>query len=183
MTKGHEFLIDYAKKRCDVLYVFVVEEDLFYFSTSERMMLVKEVIKDPDVIVLTTGNLMTARFTFPEYFTKDKDNMQQSANLMPELHFCIFGSVISPLLGIGKRFVGAEIPGTVTDIYNEKLKRYLPSYGVEVEVVERVKTADDHVISASDVRRMIEVADFEQLYKLLPSAVVDYVYRKWNVKR
>ena len=67
ITKGHEYLINIAKSKCDILYVFVVEDNSFEFTTTERFNLVKTVIKNPDIIVLTTGNLMTAKYTFPAY--------------------------------------------------------------------------------------------------------------------
>lgn len=180
ITKGHEHLIAHAKQNCDILYLFIVEEDEFYFSTAERMMLVKEIINDPNIIILTTGTLMTAKFTFPEYFTKDKANIQQSANQMPQLHFQIFGGVVAPLLGITKRFVGTEMPGSVTDVYNKKLMKYLPSYGVEVEIIDRLEREDGLQISASDTRRMIETGDFEKLSLNISEPVVEYIKKKWK---
>ena len=182
ITKGHEYLINYAKQNCDLLYVFIVEEDMFYFSTAERMMLVREIIKDPNVIIVTTGTLMTAKFTFPEYFTKDKACVQESANFMPELHFQIFGGVVAPLLGITKRFVGTEIPGSVTDVYNGKLMKYLPTYGVKVEIIERLERNDGHEVSASDTRRMIEAGEFDKLSMNLSEPVVNYIKKKWKAK-
>lgn len=183
ITKGHEYLIAHAKQNCDVLYVFIVEEDKFYFSTAERMLLVKEVINDPNIIIVTTGTLMTAKFTFPEYFTKDKANIQQSANQMPQLHFQIFGGVVAPLLGITKRFVGTEVLGSVTDVYNKKLMKYLPSYGVEVEIINRLERKDGIQVSASDTRRMIEAGEFDNLYLNLSEPVVKYITKKWKEKR
>lgn len=175
VTKGHEYLIAHAKQNCDILYIFIVEEDKFYFSTAERMMLVKEVVNDPNIAILTTGTLMTAKFTFPEYFTKDKANFQESANQMPELHFQIFGSVVAPILGITKRFVGTEVAGSVTDIYNQKLMRHLPLYGIEVEVINRLEREDGVEVSASDARHMIEAGEFDKLKLNLPEAVVEYI--------
>lgn len=182
ITKGHEYLINYAKNNCDLLYVFIVEEDMFYFSTAERMMLVREIIKDPNVIIVTTGTLMTAKFTFPEYFTKDKASVQESANLMPQLHFQIFGGVVAPLLGITKRFVGTEVPGSVTDVYNGKLMKYLPTYGIKVEIIERLERNDGHEVSASDTRHMIEAGEFDKLSMNLSEPVVKYIKKKWKVK-
>lgn len=182
ITKGHEYLINYAKKNCDILYVFIVEEDSFFFSTAERMILVKEIIKDPNIIIVTTGSLMTAKFTFPEYFTKDKIKRQESAYLMPQLHFQIFGGIVAPLLGITKRFVGTEIPGTVTDVYNEKLKQILPSYGIEIIVIKRLESKDGEVVSASETRRIIEAGEFNKLNKYLSDPIIKYIKKKWNVK-
>lgn len=182
ITKGHEYLINYAKQNCDLLYVFIVEEDMFYFSTAERIILVREVIKDPNIIIVTTGTLMTAKFTFPEYFTKDKANKQESANLMPQLHFQIFGGVVAPLLGITKRFIGTEVPGSVTDVYNEKLMKYLPTYGVKVEIIDRLERNDGQAVSASDTRHMIEAGEFDKLSLNLSEPVVNYIKKKWQIK-
>lgn len=180
ITKGHEYLIAYAKRNCDILYVFIVEEDKFYFSTAERMMLVKEIINDPNIIILTTGTLMTAKFTFPEYFTKDKANIQQSANQMSQLHFQIFGGVVAPLLRITKRFVGTEESGSVTDVYNKKLMKYLPSYGIEVEIIDRLEREDGFKISASETRHLIEIGDFQKLSLNVSEPVVEYIKKKWK---
>ena len=70
-TRGHRYLIESAAKQVDTLYVFVVEEDKSFFPFTERLMLVRNGIKDlSNVIVLPSGKFMISSLTFPEYFVK-----------------------------------------------------------------------------------------------------------------
>ena len=41
-TLGHLYLIEYAAKEVDQLFIFVVEEDASFFSFDDRIMLVRE---------------------------------------------------------------------------------------------------------------------------------------------
>ncbi len=184
VTKGHEYLINEAKKRCDCLYVFVVEENRFFFSTTERLNMVKRVINDPNIIVLTTGSLMTAPFTFPEYFNQEHNNTNNDSFDIPLLHFQIFGSIIAPLLNIKLRLVGEETSGTVTDLYNKKLLAILPCYGIKVEVIPRIKTIKGKIISASTVRSYVEKKDFESLEEFISPSVLEFIkYRKYGIAK
>ena len=117
ITKGHEHLIKIAKSQCDLLYVFIVEEDSFEFSTSERMDLVRAVVSDSDIVIMSTGKVMTARYTFPDYYQKSHTKSEMGINPMSDLHFYLFGTVVAPILGITKRFVGEEVVGSVTLVY------------------------------------------------------------------
>ena len=181
ITKGHERLISYAKRHCDLLYLFIVEEDLFFFSTAERMMLTRSVISDPDIIIVSTGNLMTAEFTFPEYFSKDKNHIISQEDI-PDFHCNIFGGFVCPLLGITKRFVAEEIEGSVTDRYNEKLLSVLPKYGVDVEVIPRFKTNNNTVISSSIVRSLIENKEWDNLSLFVSKPIKEYIEAKWKMR-
>ena len=177
LTKGHEYLIGQAKSKCDLLYVFIVEENSFYFTTTERLNIVRSVIKDPNIVILTTGNVMTARYTFPDYYQQNHTKTDVSLGLMSDLHFFLFGSVVAPLLNITKRFVGEEVKGSVTDYYNNKLLAILPSYGIEVEIIPRLCCSDGTVISASLVRELIDKQDGDSLSKLISPVVVEYIKR------
>lgn len=182
ITLGHEYLIKYAKRQCDILYVFVVEEDMFLFSTAERMLLIHDVINDPNIIVISTGNLMTAKFTFPEYFSKGQQDYRITHKDIPDIHCDIFGGFVCPLLGITKRFVGDEESDSVTAAYNEKLITILPKYRVEVVKIHRLETSDNIAISSSTVRRIIESKSFSLLSSLVSDPVKEYIEAKWKVK-
>lgn len=182
ITLGHEYLITFAKKQCDILYVFIVEEDMFYFSTAERMLLVHDVINDPNIIVLSTGNLMTAKFTFPEYFSKGQQEHSITHKDIPDIHCDIFGGFVCPLLGINTRFVGDEKSDSVTAAYNEKLITILPKYGVDVVKIHRLETTDNIVISSSTVRRIIESKSFSLLSNLVSKPIQEYIEAKWKAK-
>lgn len=41
-TLGHRYLVEYAAAQCDVLHLFVVEEDRSMFSSQVRLRLVRE---------------------------------------------------------------------------------------------------------------------------------------------
>jgi [citrate (pro-3S)-lyase] ligase len=182
ITKGHEFLINEAKKQCDILYVFVVEEDRFFFSTTERLFMVKQTIKDPNIVVLTTGNLMTASFTFPEYFNKEHAIPQKDNKTIPQFHFQIFGTIVAPLLGINVRFIGSEIEDSVTDAYNKMLMKYLPPMGIKVILIPRLQTSDKQIISASTVRKYIESRNLDALSHYVSPVIMDLIQNKWDKK-
>ncbi len=176
LTKGHEHLIHIAKSKCDLLYVFVVEEDSFEFTTSERMNLVRSVTDNTNIIVLSTGKVMTARYTFPEYYQKSHTSKADVAiNPMSNLHFYLFGGIIAPILGITKRFVGEEVKGSVTDYYNQKLQSLLPSYGIDVEIIPRLCDSNNSAVSASKVRDIIDRQEFHFLSELLSPKVLKYI--------
>lgn len=175
ITKGHEYLIKVAKSKCDILYVFIVEENSFDFTTTERLNLVRSVVDDPDIIVLTTGKVMTARYTFPDYYQKEHTCTDITLNPMSDLHFYLFGSIVAPILRISKRYVGEEIKGSVTDYYNNKLLSTLPLYGIDVEVIPRLCSLDGKAVSASKVRNLIIKQDVQALSAVLSSTVLEYV--------
>lgn len=174
ITKGHEYLINIAKSKCDILYVFVVEDNSFEFTTTERFNLVKTVIKNPDIIVLTTGNLMTAKYTFPAYYQQSHSESKAGIPHMSDIHFYIFGGVVAPLLQITKRYVGSEIKDSVTDYYNQKLISTLPKYGIEVVVIKRLEIEGNNV-SASKVRDLIRIKNYKLLSKYLSPDVLEYI--------
>lgn len=181
ITKGHEYLINIAKSKCDILYVFIVEENSFEFTTTERLNLVKTVIKNPDIIVLTTGNLMTAKYTFPAYYQQNHSESKTSIPHMSDIHFHIFGGVVAPLLQITKRYVGSEIKDSVTDYYNQKLISTLPKYGIDVEVVKRLKVEGQN-ISASKVRDLIRNGNYKLLSKFLSPDILEYIKKSRHRK-
>lgn len=175
ITRGHEQLIKIAKSRCDLLYIFIVEEDSFEFSSSERIDLVRSVISDNNIVILSTGKVMTAKYTFPDYYQKSHTKAEMNINQMSNLHFYLFGSIVAPILGITKRFVGEEISGSVTDSYNKKLQSILPLYGIDVEIIPRYCDCRGFAISASKVRDMISKQNFVGLSDILSPYVRDYI--------
>lgn len=175
ITKGHEHLIRIARSRCDLLYVFIVEEDSFEFSTSERNDLVRSVVSDNNIVILSTGKVMTAKYTFPDYYNKSHTKEDIHINQMSDLHFYLFGSVVAPILGITKRFVGEEVSGSITDYYNKKLQSILPSYKIDVEIIPRYCEKSGSIISASKVREMISKQDFSSLSQSLSPWVLQYI--------
>lgn len=180
LTNGHVYLVNEAKKQCDLLYVFIVEENEFMFSTVERMKLAKQVLEDEKTIVLTTGSMMTAKYTFPEYYIKSHSMVCSTKLNVSPLHFVIFGNVVAPTLGITKRFLGEEMEGTITDCYNKKTLMILPSFGINVDIVRRLRNTEGLPISASEVRKLIAEKNFVRLRDAVPSVVFDYIKQKYD---
>ena len=176
-TLGHRYLIEYASEKCNHLFIFVVEEDRSYFSFKDRLILVKEGTKDlKNVTVLPSGQFIISQITFREY--SDKSELQD-AIIDPSMDVEIFGGAIAPALGINIRFAGEEPLDNVTNQYNDAMKRILPTYGIEFEVIPR-KTSDEEVISASRVRRLLEEKDFKKISSIVPATTLSYLKKMFQ---
>lgn len=70
-TLGHRYLIEFALRQVDFLYIFVVQEDRSYFKFEDRIRLVKQGTADfKNLMVLPSGKFIISADTFSEYFTK-----------------------------------------------------------------------------------------------------------------
>ena len=169
-TLGHQYLIEQASSRTELLHVFVVSEDVSLVPLTVREQLVKEgsaVFKN--LIFHRTGPYMISNATFPSYFLKDSDTVIRSH---ARLDIEIFTRIASAL-GITDRFVGEEPFSQVTGIYNQVMKEELESAGLTCTIIPR-KTGNDGAISASDVRTKIKEGDFEALRALVPETTYRY---------
>lgn len=138
-TKGHLALVSYAAARCDLLHIFVVEENRSAFPFDVRLRLVKEGTAEfPNVRVHPSGPYMISSATFPTYFLKEGED---AARIQSELDIALFASRIAPVLHITTRFAGDEPFDPVTAKYNEAMERILPEYGISFHKIPRV-TAD-----------------------------------------
>jgi [citrate (pro-3S)-lyase] ligase len=171
-TLGHQHLVEYAAARCDVLHLFVVEEDKSVFPFSIRRELAKKGVAHLDnVQIHNGGDYIISSATFPAYFIKDTDDIIRT---QAELDLRIFGGHIAPALRITKRFVGNEPYSQVTNMYNRIMQEILPSFGVEVEIVPRKEQAGEP-ISASRVREYIQNGDLYKARELLPSSTYSFL--------
>ena len=171
-TKGHRYLIEYAAKKVEHLYVFVLEEDCSFFSFQDRIQLVKEGTKDlQNVTIFRGGEFIISKKTFPEYF----DKADSVANSSRDIE--IFATLIAPILGITCRFVGKEPYSVVTNGYNEQMKKMLPEFGISLVEIERTDV-DGEIISATKVRKACENKDIETLRAMLPATTFDFVRDK-----
>lgn len=171
---GHEYLIRYALKNVDFLYVFVVSEDKSFFSYRDRAFMVASVLKKyANVKIIPSGEFCISSNTFPEYFMKD--TLQDSViNIQKDV--ILFGSKIAKELNISKRFVGEEINDKVTQQYNIAMQRILPLYGVELVEIPRLRhDKTNNFISASTIRKCIQKKDYELLKDLVPDEVFEYI--------
>ena len=171
-TLGHRALVEYAAARCDVLHLFVVEEDRSLFPTDVRFRLVQEGTADlANVRVHLSGQYMISSATFPTYFIKDKDRIPE---IRCGLDLEIFSSCFAPALHITRRFVGTEPLSPVTDAYNRQLMAFLPGRGVEVTLIPR-KEQDGAPISASRVRALLAEGRVEETRALVPATTFAYL--------
>lgn len=172
-TLGHRYLVEQAARQCDVLHLFVVEEDRSFFPTADRFRLVREGVADlPNVRVHLSGHYMISAATFPKYFLKADED---ASSLQSELDVRLFAQTIAPVLHITKRFVGEEPFDAATARYNAAMRRILPAYGIDCVEIPR-KTMDGEAISASRVRALLSSpATFPQALALVPPVTQAYL--------
>ena len=175
-TKGHLYLIEEASKKVDNLYVFVVSEDKSYFPFKDRIRLVKEGIKNcvSNVVVFESGQFVLSDITFPEYFTKEV--AEDSIRIDTSFDLGIFGKYVAPVLGITKRFAGEEPYDGVTRQYNRDMQRILPQYGIEFICIERKQIENGRFISASEVRKLWQEGNKEEVRKRVPDSTYHYLF-------
>lgn len=164
-SKGHRYLIEQAQRRVEFLIVFVVEEDASIFSFEERYWLVCEGVKDLDnILVVPSGEFILSRNNFEEYFTKVETEL---IRMNAEYDIRMFADYIAKPLHITHRFAGEELTDRVTHIYNEEMKRILPSKGISFVEIPR-KRIRGEAVSASKVREYLKCGEYDKAVELLP---------------
>ncbi|MDR0378876.1 MAG: [citrate (pro-3S)-lyase] ligase [Candidatus Accumulibacter sp.] len=171
-TNGHLHLIESAARELDWLYIFVVREDRSVFPFEVRYRLVEQGTRSiANAIVLDTSRYIVSGATFPTYFLKKDDPV---ARIQMALDLTLFATKIAPFFGIARRCVGTEPNDPMTAAYNRSMTEILPTYGIEVRIVERKRTANE-VISASRVRELIGQGDFSALADHVPATTLAYL--------
>lgn len=170
-TLGHQYLIETASLRSDLLHVFVLSEDASLFPAKVRKRLVEEGTKHlQNVRIHETGDYMVSNKTFPSYFLKeDRDITEVQATLDAK----IFKNHIAKVLGITTRFVGEEPLSFATNIYNEAMKKV---FGEDLHlVILPRKEYESEVISASRVRKYLAEDRLEELKGLVPECTYRFL--------
>ena len=176
-TRGHRYLINKALEQCDILILFLVEEDKSVFPFEDRLKLVNEGTKDiPNLAVIPSGKFVLSSLTFSEYFNKAEI---QDRVVDTSLDVSIFAREIAPCLHITKRFAGEEPFDNITRQYNETMRRILPEYGIEFVEIPRTEF-DSRPISASQVRKLLDIRDFDALRDLVPDTTLEYLVSKYQ---
>ena len=172
-TLGHRALVEYAAARCDVLHLFVVEEDRSLFPTDVRFRLVQEGTSDlANVRVHSSGPYMISLATFPTYFLKSEEN---AAALQSALDITLFAEAIAPVLHITRRFAGQEPFDPITACYNSAMRGILPRYGIEFVEIPRLASCGAPV-SASRVRTLLkEKGVCDEVLQLVPEPTQRYL--------
>lgn len=176
-TLGHRYLVEYAAKQCDVLHLFVVEEDRSMFSSRVRLQLVQEGTAHlPNVRVHLSGHYMISSATFPTYFLKQEED---ATAMQCALDCTVFARCIAPPLHIRTRFVGQEPLDPVTARYNAAMAALLPQYGVAVCEIPRLER-DGQPVSASRVRRLLKEKGLcPEVLSLVPPTTAAYLQKSF----
>lgn len=176
-TKGHRYLIEYASKRVDRLYIFVVEEDRSFFNFKDRWDMVVEGTKDiSNVVVVPSGRFIISSLTFPEYFLKD---YVKEKNFDVSMDIDVFCRYIAPKLNISMRFAGEEPFDPITCNYNENMQRILPMYNMEFCEIPRLEVDGVGLISATEVRRLMKDKKNEEIKKYVPETTYKVLEEKY----
>lgn len=171
-TKGHRYLIEQAAQQVEHLIVMVVEEDASRFSYAERKAMVEMGCRDlSNVTICSTGSYAVSSATFPTYFLKEI-SMATDTQIMLDLH--LFATHIAPTLNVQVRFVGSEPTDTLTQRYNELMKEYLPTQGIEVKEVSRLHQ-DNVYVSASALRECLKAHSLQKASALAYPTSIPYL--------
>lgn len=171
-TLGHLYLVETAKAQCDRLHIFVVETEASEFSFPDRLAMVSQGVAHlAEVYVHAGGPYLISAGVFPDYFLK---NPGEAARVQAELDVCLFGRYVAPALQCSIRFAGEESLDVLTAQYVEAMKKFLPSYGMEVRVIPRIEYQGEP-ISASRVRRYWKDERWREIQELVPTSTFRYL--------
>ncbi|MBQ3813937.1 MAG: [Bacteroidales bacterium] len=171
-TLGHRFLVEQASMSFRApegrrnLVVLPVKEDASRFPYAERLEMIRrgcEGIAD----VVEGSDYQISAATFPTYFLK---NLSDASETQIRLDLDLFGRHIAPALGATVRFVGSEPADPLTARYNALMKEILPSYGVQVVEIKRLKSSDGRFVSASRVREQLDKGSYSAAKALTPAS-------------
>nr|WP_225428727.1 [citrate (pro-3S)-lyase] ligase [Levilactobacillus suantsaiihabitans] len=170
-TLGHRYLVEQAAQENELVYVFVVSDDVSLFTTAERLALVKQGTQDlKNVVVVTGDQYMVSYVTFPAYFLPTAD---EAIQFQTTLDARLFRDQIAPALQIQTRYLGSEPISRTTGIYNQVLQAELPP-SVDVKVISRL-THGDQVITATRVRQAIAENQAASVLDWLPANTADFI--------
>lgn len=176
-TLGHKHLVKMASEENDLVYVFVVANDVSLFNFDERMKLVKEGTKEFDnVKIVSGGDYMVSPATFPAYFLKSPDDL---IDVQTAIDASVFKNKIAPALNITRRYIGKEPISRTTHFYNVSLAHELGP-DIEVIVVKRLEK-DGEIVTATKVRQLIKDGNLKEIDKFVPEST--YLFIKQNVDK
>lgn len=170
-TQGHRYLVEQAAKENDLVYVFVVKNDVSLFSAQERIQLVRKGTADlKNVQVVFGDDYMVSYATFPAYFLPTAADI---IDYQTKLDAQIFKTWIAPKLNIKRRYLGDEPFSKTTQRYNQALKKELPPT-VEVKIISR-KTNHGKIITATQVRKWIAENRIENVHQFVPRTTDEFI--------
>lgn len=173
-TLGHQYLIEFAAKQVDFLYVFVVEENKSHFQFQDRFKMIVEGTKHlKNVTVVPSGRFIASLQTLAVYFVKE-EIVDVEIDATQDLE--IFSRYIALPLHITVRFVGEEPIDNITRQYNRQMKQILKLHSIKMVEIPR-KEFYDGVISASKVRKYIELKKYDTIQEIVPRTTYDYLIK------
>jgi len=179
-TNGHKYLIETAAKENELVYLFVVEEDLSVFPFDIRWELIEKGISHlNNVVMVKAGHYIVSGGIFPNYFLK-KEAFDLVSEKQAELDISIFAKYFVPILNIKKRYVGSENYCVTTSAYNKAMNKILPQNGVKVVELARIYMGVDNdnnlnYISASKIREAIKNNKLNEIIDFLPKSTADFL--------
>lgn len=170
-TLGHQHLVKMASDENDLVYVFVVANDVSLFSFDERLKLVKEGTKAfSNVKVVSGGDYMVSPATFPAYFLKTPDDL---IAVQTAIDAAVFKNQIAPGLNIKRRYIGKEPISRTTHFYNVSLAHELGP-DIEVIVIDRLEK-DGQIVTATKVRQLIKDGNLKEINKFVPETTYEFI--------
>ena len=155
-TRGHQYLVRQAAKRCDWLHLFLVKENTSRFSYEDRRRLVLAGTADiPNLRVHEGSQYVISRATFPV----TSSGSGRGRRLLHRNRSEDLPPVSGARAGITHRFVGNEPFCAVTAKYNRDMRYWLetpalPSPPIALVEIERLQYQGT-AISASWVRKLL----------------------------
>ena len=148
-----------------------MREDASRFPYEERLEMIRRGC-DGLADVLDGSDYQISSATFPTYFLK---NLSEASETQMRLDLDLFGRHIAPALGATVRFVGSEPADPMTARYNTLMKEILPSYGVRVVEIKRLKSSNGRFVTASRVRQQLDKGLFSAAQALTPASTWDFL--------
>ena len=177
-TIGHRYLIEKASQENELVYLFVVSENLSAFPFEIRWKLIEEGISHlKNVKMLATGPYIVSGAIFPNYFLKN-ESWNLVSQKQAEIDVKIFADYISPILNIKKRYIGTEKYCQTTAAYNTAMLNILPEYGIKVIEYERISAEINNknsFVSASKVREAIKHHKLNEILSTLPESTKKFL--------
>ncbi len=172
-TLGHRKLIETALEEYSHVYVFLLDQAAT-FTFRDRHEMARRGVSGLSATVVRAEDFYASSRNFPEYFNRSSYVPGSALSRTVEVDVRMLIEKVFPFLRIRARYLGEEVPQSVTWKYNELLQKIDAEYGLRTVLVPRLRV-DGDVISASTVRRLYAQDDFPVIRKLVPAGVFEYL--------
>ncbi len=171
-TLGHLYLIEKAAAENENLLIFLVEEDKSFFSFESRFELLKNATRHlKNLTIIPSSKYIISKSTFPTYFIKKETELLSAYT---RLDINIFCKYFCEKLNIQSRYAGDEPLDELTNFYNKTMSEILPKYNIEFKLIKRLEK-EGAIISASKVRKLLNEKKFNEIKKIVPENVYEYL--------